>query len=147
MEAKMNDNKPKNMQTIKILQTPNRLNYSKEDFTIILGDLCKSASETNIPCLVKVSFLSTDEMEATPENTVFSIELPIFPERYGYEKTLDDFFTFWTNQSQANTLALMNAKPRIPEYANYIQFKVMHTPYHIQEFLKDIAQNLLKHCF
>lgn len=137
MEAKiMNENMPKNMQKFKILQTPTRLNYAKEDFKIIFGDLCKQASDANTPCLVEVSFLNTDETEATPENTVFSIELPIFPERYAYEKTVDDFFTFWTNQGQANTLALMRAKPRIPEYANYIEFKVMHTPSHIQEFLK-----------
>lgn len=132
----MNENKPKNMQKIKIIQTPNRLNYSKQDFKILLSDLCKNVSESNIPHLVEIAFLNTDEMEANENNTICLVQLPILPERYGYEKTLDEFFTFWENQRQAGTLALMHAKPRIPKYASYIQFKVLHTPSHIKEFLE-----------
>lgn len=132
----MNENKPKNLRKVQIIQTPNRLNYSKEDFRIVLGDLCRHSSETNTPCLVEIAFLNTDELEANKHNTVCMVQLPILPERYGYEKTLDEFFTFWENERQACTLALMHEKPRIPKYANYIQFKVIHTPSHIKEFLE-----------
>ena len=131
----MNNVKPKQLTKVSILQTPNRLNYSKEDFRIILGDLCKQASESNVPYLVEVSYINTDDTTATRNNTICTVYLPILPERYGYEKTVDNFFTFWTNESQANTLALLNAKPKIAEYANYIQYKVRNTPSDIKEFL------------
>ena len=128
----LQQHKPKHLSTVKIIQSPNRQNYSKEEFSVLLGDYCKLASDNNTPFLIELNFLKTDDSEPNSQNLIYRLHLPIFPERYSYEKTLNDYFSYMFCEQLGCSMALHNEQSLLPAFDSYIKSNVRNLPHNIK---------------
>lgn len=132
----LQEHRPKHLSTVRITQSPNRQNYSKEEFSTLLGNYCSLASKNNTPFLIEVNFLKTDDLEPTSQNLVYRLNLPIFPERYNYERFLSDYFSYMYHEQMGCSMSLSNETPLLPNFALYIESNVRNLPYNIKEYFE-----------